>query len=465
MDKLVASPAMAVADVRDGASIGIAGFGVAHRFPSSLIIALREKGSGGLTVYCNGLGQPGFPTAHLLADSHQISRLVTCFSARPGVVSEAERQIRAGQMELELVPQGTLVERMRAGGAGIPAFYTPTAVGTSLAAGKDIRYFDGLPYVLERAITTDFAFVRAHRADRLGNLQFRGGSRNFNVSFAKAARVTIAEADEIGAIPAEHVDLPGVFVTRVVASTTQMDVQNLPMRPSRPGGSARSYHGKPALTREQIARRVAALLPDGATVNLGAGLPALVANFLRERAVILHSENGMLNYGEFVHGSSFDPDLHDASGHFVTVRDGASFFDSVTSFEIARSGRLDAVVLGAYQVGANGDLANWSVPGMTGGGIGGAMDLAVGARQVIAMCEHTDSAGRPKLVGRCDFEVTAPGCVDTVVTDLALLRRAGGGFALAEVARGFTPAEVTALTAMEIDVTGDIRIMQECWGD
>jgi 3-oxoacid CoA-transferase len=465
MDKLVASPAMAVADVRDGASIGIAGFGVAHRFPSSLIIALREKGSGGLTVYCNGLGQPGFPTAHLLADSHQISHLVTCFSARPGVVSEAERQIQAGQMTLELVPQGTLVERMRAGGAGIPAFYTPTAVGTSLAAGKDIRYFDGLPYVLERAITTDFAFVRAHRADRMGNLQFRGGSRNFNVSFAKAARVTIAEADEIGAIPAEHVDLPGVFVTRVVASTTQMDVQNLPMRPSRPGGSARSYHGKPALTREQIARRVAALLPDGATVNLGAGLPALVANFLRERAVILHSENGMLNYGEFVHGSSFDPDLHDASGHFVTVRDGASFFDSVTSFEIARSGRLDAVVLGAYQVGANGDLANWSVPGMTGGGIGGAMDLAVGARQVIAMCEHTDSAGQPKLVGTCDFEVTAPGCVDTVVTDLALLRRTGPGFRLEEIARGFSPDEVIGLARMNVDVTGHVRIMQESWGE
>ena len=251
----------------------------------------------------------------------------------------------------------------------------------------------------------------------------------------------------------------------VVASTTQMDVQNLPMRPSRPADSARSYHGKSALTREQIGRRVAALLPDGAVVNLGAGLPALVANFLCEREVILHSENGMLNYGEFVHGSSFDPDLHDASGHFVTVRDGASFFDSVTSFEIARSGRLDAVVLGAYQVGANGDLANWSVPGMTGGGIGGAMDLAVGARQVIAMCEHTDSAGQPKLVAACDFEVTAPGCVDTVVTDLALLRRTGGGFRLEETARGFTPDEVAGLTGMHVDVTGAVGIMQESWGD
>jgi 3-oxoacid CoA-transferase len=109
-----------------------------------LIIALRDKGSSGLTVYCNGLGHPGFPTAHLLADSHQISNLVTRFSARPGVVSEAERQIQAGQMTLELVPQGTLVERMRAGGAGIPAFYTPTAVGTSLAAGR-VRCPTGTP--------------------------------------------------------------------------------------------------------------------------------------------------------------------------------------------------------------------------------------------------------------------------------------------------------------------------------
>jgi 3-oxoacid CoA-transferase len=147
------------------------------------------------------------------------------------------------------------------------------------------------------------------------------------------------------------------------------------------------------------------------------------------------------------------------------VRDGASFFDSVTSFEIARSGRLDAVVLGAYQVGANGDLANWSVPGMTGGGIGGAMDLAVGARQVIAMCEHTDSAGQPKLVGTCDFEVTAPGCVDTVVTDLALLRRTGPGFRLEEIARGFSPDEVIGMTRMNVDVTGHVGIMQESWGE
>jgi len=464
MDKVVGSPAEAVADVVDGSSVAIAGFGVSHRFPSSLIVALRDKGSRDLCVICNGLGQPGHPTAHILAENHQLSRLIASFSARPGVQSEAEKQIAAGELEVELVPQGTLVERMRAGGAGIPAFYTPTGVGTDIARGKEVREFGGRPHVLEEAIRVDFAFLRAARADRLGNLQFRGGSRNFNVSFAKAARVAIAEVDEIvevGEIPPEHVDLPGVFVSRVVKSTVHMDVQNLPMRHSRAADSARSYLDKPALTREQIAHRTALLLEDGGYVNLGAGMPTLVAKFLGGRDVVLHSENGILGYGEIVEGPDFDPDLHDAGGWFVTVKPGASFFESVTSFEIARSGRLAAVVLGGYQVSERGDLANWATPEMMGGGIGGAMDLAVGARQLIVTMEHTDSKGRPKLVRECSYPLTAPERVDTVVTDLALLQRAEGRFHLLEVARGFTVDEVLGLTAMQVDVDGPVGTLQD----
>jgi 3-oxoacid CoA-transferase len=322
--------------------------------------------------------------------------------------------------------------------------------------------------VLERAITTDFAFIRAARADHFGNVVFKGGSQNFNVSFAKAARVTIVEAEEIvptGAIAPSEVDLPGVFVTRVVPITVAMDIRSLPQRVNRPASSAKEYLGKPALTRAEIGRRTAALLPDGAIVNLGAGLPVQVANFVVDRPVVLHAENGLLNYGGFAAAGEFDPDLHDAGGQFVTTRDGTSFFDSVTSFEIARGGRLYAVVLGTYEVAGNGDLANWSAPGMVGGGIGGAMDLVAGAQHVFVTLEHTDSKGRLKLVETCSLPLTAPNCVDAIITDLALLRRASRSerFTLEEIAAGFTVDEVLSLTGMAVDVADRVGVMQENW--
>ncbi len=319
---------------------------------------------------------------------------------------------------------------------------------------------------MERGITTDYALLRGYRADRMGNVQFRGGSRNFNDSFAKAAGTAIIEVDEIvepGELPPESVHLPGVFVSRVVQSTIGLELADLPRRAERPADSRREYDGKPALSREEIGRRAAALLHDGGVVNLGAGLPTQVTNFLVGRDVILHSENGILNYGRFVAAPDADPDLHDAGGNFIELEPGASFFDSVTSFEIARGKRLDAVVLGAYQVGGNGDLANWAHPKRPGGGIGGAMDLAVGARSVIVTMEHVDSAGRAKLVDRCDYPITAAGCTDIVVTDLALLRRHAGGFVLSEVAAGISVDEVLARTEMNVEVAPSIGIMQEAW--
>ncbi|MGH9098934.1 MAG: 3-oxoacid CoA-transferase [Acidimicrobiales bacterium] len=467
MDKIVGSPAEAVADIVDGSSVAIAGFGLAHRFPSSLIMALAELGSKRLTVYCNGLGQPGHPTAHLLAENHQLGKLVASFSARPGVrESEAETQIVAGQLDFEVVPQGTLVERMRAGGAGLAAVYTPTAVGTPLAEGKEVREFDGKPYVLELAITTDFAFIRGYRGDRLGNIQLRGGSRNFNVSFAKAARISIAEVEEIvepGEIPADLVDIPGAFVGRVVKSTYTMDTKTLPMRPNRAAGSVRTYLDKPALARNEIARRAALLLEDGSYVNLGAGIPNQITNYLEGRGIVLHAENGILDYGSFADPDDFDPDVHDAGGWFVTTKPGTSFFESVTSFEIARSGRLAAVVLGAYQVAGNGDFANWATPEMAGGGVGGAMDLAVGARSVMITMEHCDSQGRPKLVETCTYPLTAPGVVGTVVTDLVVLKRDGGRFRLLEMARGFTVEEIRSLTEMPFEPAPRVGVMQDAF--
>ena len=462
MNKVVASPEQAVADIRDGATIAIAGFSVAHRFATSLILALREKGTKELCLVCNSLGDPGATRGQILAENKQVKKLIAAFSVRPGTPTASEAQIAAGEMAVELVPQGILVERCRAGGAGIAAFYSPTSVGTALTEGKEIRDFDGKPHVLEQAIRVDYAFLRGYRADRLGNVQFRGGSQNFNPSFAKAARVAIVEVDEIvepGGIPPELVDLPGIFVSRVVKTTQKFDLWRRPER--RPSDQPRLYNGKPGLTRAGIAKRAAALVKDGTYVNLGVGIPTMVSNYLVDRDVILHAENGVLGYGHMLtEEKDIDPDIYNAAGQFVSLKPGASFFDSVTSFEMARGGRIDTVILGAYEVDQSGSVANWSTADAKRGGIGGAMDLLSGKGDLIIVMEHSDSKGRPKLRRKCTYPLTGKGCVNYVVTDLALLRWHDGRFILDEVAPGFTPTEVVKLTEMEIAVGPEVRKME-----
>ena len=464
MDKVFASPEQAVADIADGATVAIAGFGVAHRFANSLILALRDKGTRNLCLVCNSLGDPGATRGQILAENKQVKKLIAAFSVRPGTPTASEEQIAAGELEVELVPQGILVERCRAGGAGIPAFYSPTSVGTAIAQGKEVRVFDGKPHVLEHAIHVDYALLRGHRADRLGNVQFRGGSQNFNPSFAKAAKVAIVEVDEIvepGAIPPELIDLPGIFVSRVVKTTQIVDGKAWRRPERRPSDKPRLYNGKPALTRQHIAKNAARLVREGTYVNLGVGIPTMVSNYLEGRDVILHAENGVLGYGEMVSTEdAIDPDIYNAAGQFVSLKPGASFFDSVTSFEMARGGRIDTVILGAYEVDRSGSVANWSTKDALRGGIGGAMDLLSGRGDLIIVMEHTDSKGRPKLRRECTYPLTGQACVNYVVTDLALLRWERDRFVLAEVAPGFTPREVQGLTEMELALAPDIGAMQ-----
>jgi 3-oxoacid CoA-transferase len=462
MNKVFASPAQAIADIKDGATIAIAGFSVGHRFATSLILALREKGTKELCLVCNSLGDPGATRGQILAENKQVKKLIAAFSVRPGTPTASEDQIVSGEMAVELVPQGILVERCRAGGAGIPAFYSPTSVGTALAEGREIREFDGKPHVLEQAIHVDYAFLRGYRADLLGNVQFRGGSQNFNPSFAKAARVAIVEVDEIvepGVIPPELINLPGIFVSRVVKTTEKFDLWRRPER--RPSDKPRLYNGKPGLTRAGIAKNAARLVRDGTYVNLGVGIPTMVSNYLVERDVILHAENGVLGYGRMLSEEhEVDPDIYNAAGQFVALKPGASFFDSVTSFEMARGGRIDTVILGAYEVDQTGSVANWSTADAKRGGIGGAMDLLSGKGDLIIVMEHSDSKGRAKLRKKCTYPLTGKGCVSYVVTDLALLRWHDGRFVLDEVAPGFTPREVVELTEMELTIAPSVRAME-----
>ena len=237
MDKTCGSAAEAVADVVSGSSLAVGGFGL-NGIPMALIEALVASEVDDLRVVSNNCGVDDWGLG-LLLGRHRISRITSSYV---GENKEFERQYLAGELEVELIPQGTLAERLRAGGAGIPAFYTPAGVGTPVADGgmplrhaadgsvavasgpKEVRAFDGQDYVLERGIVTDFALVRASLGDRHGNLVYDKATRNFNPLAATAGRITIAEVERLvepGEIPPEHVHTPGVFVQRVVVLTRE----------------------------------------------------------------------------------------------------------------------------------------------------------------------------------------------------------------------------------------------------
>jgi 3-oxoacid CoA-transferase subunit B len=200
-------------------------------------------------------------------------------------------------------------------------------------------------------------------------------------------------------------------------------------------------------TEAQIAERAAKEIDPGSVVNLGIGLPTLVADYLPDEASVwFHSENGLLGMGPFPYEGDEDPQLINAGKQTVTVVPGGSFFDSALSFAMIRGGHVDLAILGAMQVGMNGDLANWSIPGGRTMGIGGAMDLASGARRVLVLTRHVTKKGEPKLLRRCDYPLTAQGCVNRIITDLAVLDVAGEGFRLVERAPGVTEDEVRAAT-------------------
>lgn len=445
MDKVVRDAATAVSDIPDGASLGVSGFGASHAFPVDLIEATAQRELSDLTLVCNSLGVTDAHPRRLVA-AGRVSHLRAAFSARAAVPNSSAQQQSPVPIDVELIPQGILVERLRAAGAGLGPFYSPVGIDTEIAEGKERRSFGGREYVLEQPLPVDYAFVYAAAADRAGNVAFRGTSENLGPSFAKAARTVIVQVDEIyevGELPTDEIDLPGVFVDRVVKSA---EARKPNWRQQRDHEERREYLGKPGLTPREIGSWIAELLPNGSYVNLGVGLPTQVSDFVAGRDIILHAENGALGYSERVELEHADPDAYNAGGEPITLGPGASVFDSVLAFEIARGGHLDAVVLGAFQVDPHGSFANWTTPAMGGGAIGGAMDLLVDPGKLIIAMRHSERNGRSKLVNQLDYPVTGTNIVDVVVTDLAVMERDAQGFVLRRVAPGFDPQEIVDLT-------------------
>jgi 3-oxoacid CoA-transferase B subunit len=216
---------------------------------------------------------------------------------------------------------------------------------------------------------------------------------------------------------------------------------------------------KPRLSRTTMARRMAREFQDGWIVNLGTGMPTMCSDHVPDgRTVIFHAENGVIGFGRRAASmEEASPHLTNAGGQAVTLQPFAAFVHHADSFALVRKGMIDAAVLGAYEVGANGDIANWRLAGNRGGGIGGAMDIAACAQRVFAILEHTTRDGQPRLLPRCNLDITAPGVVTLVMTDLGLFEPTGAGFRILEIAPGFSVDEVRALTGTPLEASPDLR--------
>ena len=448
MEKVYKDAASAMAGlVKDGMTIMAGGFGLCG-IPETLIDAIRDSGAKDLTFISNNAGVDGVGLGVLL-ETRQIRKMISSYVGENKLFAQ---QYLSGELELEFNPQGTLAERIRAGGAGIPAFFTKTGVGTLIAEGKEVREFDGETYVMERGLFADIAVVHAWKGDTEGNLVYRKTARNFNPMMATAAQGDGRRGRASGASRARStrisIHTPGIFVKRIVHVPNPVEAHRAAHDPQARRSRRRRRRGGSlmAWTREQMAARAAKELRDGFYVNLGIGIPTLVSNYIPEgMRVQLQSRERHARHGAVpVRGrGGCRPDQCRQADRSPNCRRRA-ISPRADSFGMIRGGHIDLSILGAMQVAENGDLANWMIPGKMVKGMGGAMDLVAGVKRVVVVMEHVPrprTARGSEAAEGCNLPLTGAGVVDLVITDLgvfAIDKKGGAGMTLIELADGVT---------------------------
>ncbi|GAA5931422.1 hypothetical protein JCM3775_005019 [Rhodotorula graminis] len=486
VSKIYGSADEAVKDVQGGSIVLSGGFGLCGT-ADTLIGALAKRPEvKDLTCVSNNAGVGKFGLGALL-HSGQISKMISSYL---GANKHFEGLYLNGEISLELTPQGTLAERCRAGGAGIPAFYTPSGYGTAVQTGeipirykkggkeveiagkpREVREFGGKGYIMEEAIKGDYALIKVWKADEYGNCVFRYAAQNFSGAMARSAKMTIVEAEEIvpvGSIDPNEVHLPGIFVNRVVQSTVPKRAEVEVLREEKGSSPSVGAMGKDEarLRRERIVKRAAKELKEGMYVNLGIGMPMLAPSFLEPGTVIhMQSENGILGMGPYPTKSEVDPDIVNAGKETVTLLPGASTFDSCESFSMIRGGHVDVSMLGAMQVSASGDLANYMIPGKMVKGMGGAMDLVSNpdATKVVVVMDHVAKGGKHKILDECSLPLTGVNCISTIITDLCVFQvdRAAKKLILTELAAGVTEEDVRKATGAKYETSPNLITMDE----
>ncbi len=478
--KIFPNASAALADLKSSSKVLVGGFGLCGN-PENLIRELSLRSDlKDLTVVSNNCGTTNEGLGVVLKQK-KIKRMIASYV---GENSEFEAQYLGGELELELVPQGTLAEKLRAGGAGIPAFYTPTGYATIVQEGgfpiklgkdkksvviasekKEVKEFDGKNFVMERSITGDFALIKGYKADTKGNIIFNKTARNFNHDCATAGKICVAEVEEIvpeGELRPDEIHLPGIYVHRLIKG--EKYEKKIERRTILKSSNTDSSSIKTAddLKRERIAKRAALELSDGMYVNLGIGIPTLVPNFVDPKIKIeLQSENGMLGMGPYPTEDQINPDLINAGKETITETPGCVYFSSSQSFAMVRGKHLAVTILGALQVSKDGDLANWIIPGKLVKGMGGAMDLVASGSKVVITMEHVAKGNAHKILEKCSLPLTGKGVVSKIITDLAVFDfERGNGMTLIELFEGATLDQVKSLTGCTFNIASDLKTIK-----